>query len=320
MGFLRAQEDDSVRLVSAEGQETKILRSNISEFRPSPQSLMPTDLLATLTTNQINDLVTFLQYEAPSRGRMDSKRWLPSPSLNSATALDTNLLRIVLVASKQDHGPGQHDYPRWQSKWAKLLAKLGHVELSTAWEWPSTNQWRTADLIVFYFWNHDWSTERYAQLDAYQARGGGVTLIHAAVIADSEPELLAQRIGLAAQPARSKYRHCPFDLNLQTNSPITLRLPETLRFLDEPYWPMIGDPKRVQVLGTARIDGQTCPLVWQFEKGLGRVFGSVLGHYFWTLDDPAWRLLCLRGMAWAAKRDVESLSSLAIEELDSSKE
>ena len=58
----------------------------------------------------------------------------------------------------------------------------------------------------------------------------------------------------------------------------------------------------------AVVDGQARPMAWTFERGRGRVFASVPGHYFWTLDDPLWRLLCLRGMAWAGRRDPSSLN------------
>ena len=30
-------------------------------------------------------------------------------------------LKIVLFADTKDHGPGEHDYPRWQTRWALLL-------------------------------------------------------------------------------------------------------------------------------------------------------------------------------------------------------
>ena len=41
-------------------------------------------------------------------------------------------------------------------------------------------------------------------------------------------------------------------------------------------------------------------MVWTFNKGNGRVFGTVLGHYYTTFEDPLFRVLVLRGMAWAA--------------------
>jgi lipoprotein signal peptidase len=46
---------------------------------------------------------------------------------------------LVLVASKQDHGPGQHDYPAWQKKWNPLLSRVPGVSVRDAWEWPTFN-------------------------------------------------------------------------------------------------------------------------------------------------------------------------------------
>jgi type 1 glutamine amidotransferase len=40
------------------------------------------------------------------------------------------------------------------------------------------------------------------------------------------------------------------------------------------------------------------------EHGKGRVFVSIPGHYSWTFDDPLFRVLLLRGVAWAAREPV----------------
>jgi type 1 glutamine amidotransferase len=53
------------------------------------------------------------------------------------------------------------------------------------------------------------------------------------------------------------------------------------------------------------------PLVWTHEKGKGRVFVSILGHYSWTFDDPLFRVLVLRGLAWAAREPIERFTNLA---------
>ena len=45
-------------------------------------------------------------------------------------------------------------------------------------------------------------------------------------------------------------------------------------------------------------------MVWTFQKGKGRVFASIMGHYTWTFDDPLFRILALRGLAWAAGEPV----------------
>ena len=76
---------------------------------------------------------------------------------------------------------------------------------------------------------------------------------------------------------------------------------------------MVGDTSKVGVLATTVEEGKAHPMLWSFEAGKGRVFGSVLGHYTWTLDDPLFRIPVLRGMAWAAHEPVSRFDRLALE-------
>ncbi len=222
-------------------------------------------------------------------------------------------LNIVLVASAQDHDAGEHDYPAWQTAWNPLLSGSERVTVTNAWNWPTPEQFKKADVVVFYFWNHKWTNEVYKQLEAFLARGAGVVLLHSSSIADREPEALADRIGISFQPKRSKYRHGELDLNFiaPKDDLLTVGLPRTIHFLDETYWPMIGDTNRVRVLATAQEEGKPWPMVWTFARGKGRVFGTVLGHYLWTYDDPYFRILILRGIAWAAREPLSRFESLA---------
>ncbi len=304
-GFVRAQGADALRIVAADGREQRIPRGELKELRPSSVSLMPTGLLDGLNDLQVRDLLTFLLHEPPSRTRADADAIVKQGGIAETVASSPSTnpqrpLNIVLVASKRDHGPGQHDYPRWQTNWTSLLRSAPKVTVTTAWEWPSAEQFAKADLIVCYFWNHNWSAERYQQLDEYLARGGGLGIFHSATIADKEPEKLAARIGLAAQPGPTKYLHAPMTLQFTapTNHPITRGFSE-LYLIDEPYWPMFGDTNRVNILATTIQEGSPRPMIWTYERGKGRVFASIVGHYTWTLDDPVFRLLALRGLAWA---------------------
>ena len=74
---------------------------------------------------------------------------------------------------------------------------------------------------------------------------------------------------------------------------------KNLNLLDEPYWPMICDTNRIEVLATADVEEEPRPLVWTFERGKGRVFASIIGHYDWSFNDPLFRILALRGVASA---------------------
>ena len=222
-------------------------------------------------------------------------------------------LRVCLVASKQDHGPGEHDYPAWQTNWTKLLGNAPRVWVTNAWKWPET--FENIDVVVLYFWNHAWHTNQthYQQLDEFLDRGGGLVVLHSATIADREPEKLAQRIGLAFQPGKSKYRHGSLDLKLVApeNEPITRGLPRDIHFVDESYWPMFGDTNQVTLLATAKEEGKDWPMIWTSEKGKGRVFASIVGHYSWSYDDPLFRIIVLRAIAWAAREPIGRLERLA---------
>ncbi|MDB6121481.1 MAG: Trehalose utilization [Pedosphaera sp.] len=270
------------------------------------------DLFGALKEEQERDLLTFLLNEPPKRTKAEVNAILKSSRTRLQKSRYDHMLNIVLVASKQDHGSGQHDYPAWQKKWHPLLAKAVNVTVTDAWQWPSEEQFKKADVLVFYFWNHDWSTERLKQVDDYQARGGGIVLLHSAIIADKDAEELAERMGLASQPVRSKYLHTPLDFKVtaSADNPVTRGIKQ-IHFLDEPYWSLIGDASKVQVLGTVDEEGSACPVMWTFMRGKGRVFGSVLGHYTWTGDDPLFRILILRGIGWAAGEDERRFERLA---------
>ncbi|HAB16930.1 MAG TPA: hypothetical protein DCE44_10820, partial [Verrucomicrobiales bacterium] len=60
---------------------------------------------------------------------------------------------------------------------------------------------------------------------------------------------------------------------------------------------------------------QTVPVFWTFEPtdSKGRVFVSIFGHYMWTFDDPYFRLLLLRGIAWAGRDYPYRFDALAVD-------
>ncbi len=244
-------------------------------------------------------------------------------------------LNVVLVAFKKDHGPNEHDYPLWQKRWAvllggkkagqekqvnlygpaprgqkKALAGAPKVQVSTAYGWPSTEQFEKANLIAAFCYVQ-WDREKIAQMKQYLARGGGLVIMHPAVIAPKERDLdsqLAQVIGLAWDNDRTRWRHGRMDLKITApDHPICVGLPRTITVLDEPYWPLTGDLDKVTVLVTSdetvskdskETKGE--PMFYICEHGKGRIFNCILGHYTWTFDDPYFRILALRGMAWAA--------------------
>jgi type 1 glutamine amidotransferase len=267
----------------------------------------------------------FLSALLPARAATEPAPVRPAPRtpaeiaaiLGSSAAPPANPrpLRLLLVAGPKDHGKDQHDYPAWQKAWTPFLAKAPATTLTTAFPWPTPAQFDAADVAVFYL-HTKWDAAQLAELARFQHRGGGVVTIHWAIGADALPLQFAERVGLAYPSA--KYRHGVVDLKLTTTHPITQGFPASLRFTDESYWPFVGDATRVRVLGTSdEVAGAggavlPIPIFWTHEPpGGGRAFVCIFGHYMWTFDDPLFRLLLLRGIAWSAREPVTRFDGLA---------
>lgn len=317
-GTLRSQGDRLV-LGDTEGRLTSVERAEVEEVLPSSTSVMPEGLDVTLGPDRLRDLLTFLLTEPltpaalertdapPPRRRAE----LEAVPVVGAPAGNPRALRVVLAGGPKDHGPDEHDYPLWQKRWSALLATDDTLTVETADGWPAPAQWEQADLVVFYSNNPGWEASKAQELDRFFARGGGVVLIHYAVDGHQHVEALADRIGLAWQGGRSAFRHGPLDVDFSGSThPIATGF-KGLHLVDESYWQLVGDPAGIQVLGTGVEDGQARPLFWTRETRGGRVFVSIPGHYTWTFDDPLFRLLILRGMAWAAGEPVDRFRELA---------
>jgi len=267
--------------------------------------------------------------EAPKpRGRAEGEAVLAKAPKPSASQ-ELRHLNVLLLADVKDHGPGEHDYPHWQKRWQQLLeAGATNVQVTTAMRWPSPEQLKTADLLVMFCYHgtprgRALAAEQIDQLEAFLARGGGFVPVHSATYttldltqADGKRFLALTGVAFAKS---IRYRHGPVELKIaDAEHPICLGLPRTLQFVDEPYWPPTGDLRAVHVLATSEesvVEGakpSPQPMFWTHSCGKGRVFGCVMGHYNWTFDAPYFRLLLLRGMAWAAGESPYRFDSLTL--------
>jgi putative heme-binding domain-containing protein len=312
-------DDSKLLLADASGRITPVARSNIRSMQPSTKSLMPEGLLQGLSEQQRKDLLTFLLLPEPLQPAPLEIAGAPPPRKHAEveTALGKTAklvgepaapFQILLCAGPKDHGPGEHDYPLWQKRWSKLLALAEGVSVDTAFDWPTPEQLRRANVVIFYSNNPGWSAARGSELDAVLNRGGGLVYIHYAVDGHDHCDELAQRIGLAWRGGASAFRHGPLDLKFAAH-PITENLGPT-QFVDESYWNLVGSEKNVQLLASGTEAGQARPLIWAREQGPGRVFVSIPGHYTWTFDDPLFRLLLLRGISWAGHQPLDRFNEL----------
>jgi type 1 glutamine amidotransferase len=316
-GVLR-EEQGRWTVGDSEGRVHPIDRSSIDELLPSAKSAMPEGLLEKLTADQKRDLMTYLLISAPSMP-LQSPQGLPA--LRTAQAIQDVLansqplpvplrnLRMVLVAGPKDHGPNEHDYPAWLVQWGQLLSAAEGVDVEPAWEFPSDAQLSHADVVVF-FQKGSWGGERARAMDAYFARGGGAVYLHWAVNGDDQVADFSTRIGLASWGGRIHYRHGPLDLRVDAPEHPILRNVAALDLVDESYWLLTGDLEKIQVLASSHEENAWRPQLWTYEPSHGRVFVSIPGHYSWTFDDPVFRTVLLRGIAWTAREPVDRFNDL----------
>jgi type 1 glutamine amidotransferase len=269
----------------------------------------------------MRDLLTFLLVEPPSMPTYGELAPPPPRTLHEVeavvagaeTANGKSPLHVVLVAGPKDHGPGEHDYPAWQKTWQRLFRMDDSVRVTTASPWPSDEDLKSADVLVFYQ-QGAWTPERARDIDAFLRRGGGLVYIHFAVDGGADPTGFAERIGLAWQGGRSKFRHGAVGVEFVPGGrhPIARNL-DRVQLHDESYWGLVGAQDRINLLASGIEEGRPQPLFWTHEPKIGgRVFVSIPGHFAWTFDDPIFRVLLLRGIAWTAEEPVDRFNELVL--------
>lgn len=303
------------------GAEMRVAADEVISQRPLATSIMPAKLDEALGAEAFRDLMAFLLTEPPLMG-VYAKAGRPNPraaaELESALAGApdppgaTRPLTLVLVSGPKDHGVGEHDYPRWRDIWSRLFTLADRTEVMVADQWPNPEQWAVANAVVFYR-KGDWSLGRARDFDAFMRRGGGAVFIHWAVEGGAEAAGLAARIGMASNAAQTRYRHGPIEVVFDpaVNHPVARGL-QRVRFFDETYWNLVPSAeRRPTVLADAEEEGARHPQFWSQEHaGGGRVFVSIPGHYSWTFDDPLFRLIVLRGLAWSVGEPVDRFNNL----------
>lgn len=216
-------------------------------------------------------------------------------------------LRVHIRAGIKTHGPGQHDHPRFLSDWGDLLRERGASVTSTM-QFPGAAVLEDTDVLVLYAAEgasiH--GTER-ADLEAFLARGGGLVAIHDAVCGD-DPEWFKSVAGGAWEHGHSEYLEGDVGLYFaDRHHPITAGA-QNFDLDDEIYYELHLDPRAHVLANSFHTPFDVRPQMWTFEGERHRAFVTLQGHEFATFSHPAWRTMLLRGIAWAAGREVDLLT------------
>jgi hypothetical protein len=230
------------------------------------------------------------------------------------------------------HEKETHEYAWVMDRYVNtLLPQVPRVTVIPSMYFPGKELWEKADLVVFYLWPRGKGWD-YGLIDAYQKRGGGLIFIHMALMQGSGEDL-SKRIGLAWDLKKdgTQWGVLPTPVTLTDaarESPIFERFPATFDLADEFYWRLRGDPAGVTPLVTAPagpaiankplpgpprpgdLDGKAWPVMWTKEVGRGRVFASAAGHNYFTFNDPYFRIILLRAMAWTMRESFDPFKPL----------
>lgn len=231
-----------------------------------------------------------------------------------ASQADAQPLTVLLLADVKDHGKGAHDYPVWQENWAKLLGGSPGVKVLTAQHWPTEAQFAAADVIAAFCYLK-WDPQRIEQVRKYLAQGKGLVLIHSATWTKPKPS--AEVASVTGVGGFQRYRHGVIKLQIEKpDHPICVGLPREIEFDDETYWPPTPPiiSNRVTPLAVAPEQDGPQPMFWTCQTEHGRVFGCVPGHFTYTFDDPYFRILLLRGIAWAGRMNPYRFDPLVLKE------
>ncbi len=231
---------------------------------------------------------------------------VPAHCYATAAAQDADALRVFLRAGPKTHGPGEHDHPRFLDEWTRLLRARGAVAHG-AQRFPSADELAQTDVIVFYAAEGaSIRGDERARLDAFLARGGGLVVLHDAVCGD-DPRWFETVAGGAWEHGRSQWHTGEIGLYFtHEDHPIT-RGVANFDLTDEIYHELHLAPEARVLANSFHTPFDVTPQMWTYEKSDYRAFVSLQGHYHDTFSHPAWRALVLRGIAWAAKRDVDLL-------------
>ncbi|MEW6304196.1 MAG: PVC-type heme-binding CxxCH protein [Verrucomicrobiota bacterium] len=241
-------------------------------------------------------------------------------------SLEAAPLRVFIRAGVKTHGPGQHDHPRFLGEWTKLLTERG-AQVEGAMEFPTAPQLETADVLIMYAANAGTiPAEQRVYLDKFLKRGGGMVVIHDAVVGN-DPNWFKTIIGGAWENGKAKWLEGKLAFYFMDHEhPITrgasnfdledeiyyeLNMMPEAHILAAAYTPNTPNtPKGNSLRGRHPSVYDIQPQMWTYEKDNHRAFVSILGHQHKTFNLPHHRAVLLRGIAWAGKRsNVDELCS-----------
>ncbi|MCB9916402.1 MAG: ThuA domain-containing protein, partial [Planctomycetes bacterium] len=214
-------------------------------------------------------------------------------------------LRLFLRGGPKTHGPGEHEHEKWLTEWSALLRARGAV-VEGALRHPTPEELERCDVLVVYAAEAGTVRgEDRAALESFLERGGGIAVLHDGVCGE-EPGWYQTVIGGAWEHGHSKWLIEKQGLYVVDDDHPIVRGVANYDLADEIYYDLHMDSQARVLMSSFRTPFDVEPQMWTLERGKGRAFVNIQGHYWTTFSHPSFRALTLRGIAWAGGRDVDT--------------
>ena len=304
--------------------------SAILTFKKLTATLLLTLLLTTTAHAQH-------QWQEPIERSMAEVGRILGPIQHADLSRDLNIVWVWGV--DYDHERGFHEYDWVMNLFVnKIFAEAPNIHVTPRMYFPTDEEWAKADLVIFYHHAFKlWGDDEAEQIEAFQKRGGGTIYLHESVI-QRPGEPLAEHCGLAwgtpeAPNGQAGWGLFPRPMTITEagqKHPIFEGFGDTFDLVDEFYWNLTGDVSKITPLVTSPagkgghsdgppkkrdLDGKAWPAIWTMEEGKARTFTCVPGHNYFTFNDPYFRIMLFRAIAWTTHEDFDSFKYLVLKHL-----
>lgn len=271
---------------------------------------------------------------------------LMAGGIGMASAQEAQAKKIVLIAGKKSHGPGDHEYEKAMRLLAHGLRTAsnlnGYKTEVHLYGWPEDEKTLDdADAIVLYSDGSDHNEahhplyigNRFEVIAKQMRRGCGLVLIHYATFASVKrggPEYLEwvgghfdYETGNAPNRWASAIKFCDAKTTFPTPKHPIVRGVTMPKLYDEFYYKMRfrENDSRLKPIVHAEIPGEAEPqtIAWAVERtDGGRGFATTIGHPYANFKNDAVRKMLLNAIVWAAKGNVpaEGVASILPQDKD----
>lgn len=240
-------------------------------------------------------------------------------------APNPNAIHVFIWAGPKTHPEGFHDYPQLLADWSKDygdgLMMRGAI-IDGALHPPTAADLEHTDVIVMYKGDAEvtMTPQQHADLEAFIKRGGGFVSIHDSLCV-SDTDWWANTVtGGAKQHGDPNFSAGMLHTTIVDNASPIMAGMKDWDYNEEAFMLMTWAKTPIHPLATVAIPGgphkgEVVPQIWTYEHTLAggqpaRAFVYMQGHVYKDLSDPAIYAMLQRGIAWAAKKPLDSLATV----------